>query len=60
MMEPIVNAATSAKVDTMISVFPETVARIAGLERMVATLQDVNLQLARRVVALERAATALA
>jgi hypothetical protein len=46
---------TSSKMETVISMFPETVARIARLEGIVASLMRVNLQLAERVTALETA-----
>jgi hypothetical protein len=49
------NAGTMAKMDTVIDMFPNTVARIARLESIVSTLMQVDLQLARRVTELEHA-----
>jgi hypothetical protein len=49
------NAGTMAKMDTVIDMFPNTVARIARLESIVSTLMQVNLQLAARVRDLEGA-----
>jgi hypothetical protein len=49
------NAGTMAKMETVVDYFPGTMARIARLESIVATLKNVNLQLAERVAQLEGA-----
>jgi hypothetical protein len=49
------NAMTMAKLELVISMFPDAMASIARHEEMIAKLMKANVQLAERVVALETA-----